>query len=219
MKAKKPIYKRWWFWALIVCMIIGLIMPDKEPAEAAPTISTEPATEAVTSPLPEATTEEPTEVVQTQFDEYIGSSLKSFMAAVELSDYTATYLADGIDFTDFISSLVDDYLVGGLTEDPDEKTVVVDLLLKTNSYHEEVEKELREKLEPFAAWVAVEEYCQAEHGVFELHYLTGKIEEYAEDESTWFLKAECTIGGIDKICEAKVTGTTDAPELVSLDVY
>lgn len=215
MKVKKPIFKRWWFWALVVCLIIGLVLPDKEPAEAAPTISTEPTTEATTTP----TTEAPTEVAPNQFDGYNEKPLTEFMAAVELSDYTATYLADGVDFTDFIDSLAEDYLVGELTEDPEEKTVVVDLLLKTNAYHEEVEKELREKLEPVVAWGAVEEHCQAEHGDFELHYLTGKIEEYAEDENTWFLKAECTIDGVDKICEAKVTGTTDAPELISLDVY
>lgn len=215
MKAKKPIFKRWWFWAVIICMIIGFIMPDKEPAEAAPTIGTVPTTEAVTAPLPETSEED----APSLFDEYVNSPLTDFMAAVEESGYTVTYLADGVDFTSFIDLLAEDYLVGGITEDLDEKTVIVDLLLKSNADYVYAEKELKEKLDPAAAWVAVEEYCQAEYGDFELHYLTGKIGEYAEDESTWFLKAECTVAGVDKICEAKVTGTTDAPKVIFLDVY
>lgn len=39
------------------------------------------------------------------------------------------------------------------------------------------------------------------------------------DEDTWFLKATCTVNGEDKTCEAKVTGTTDAPEVIFFDVY
>ena len=215
MKAKKPIYKRWWIWAIVVCLIIGLILPDKEPAEAAPPISTEPAVESTTAPPTETTAE----VAPNQFDEYAGKPLVDFMEAVEETGYTATYLADGVDFTEFIDALAEDYLVGGLTEDTAEKTVVVDLLLKSNADQTAAESALREKLEQVAAWVAVEECCEAEYGDFELHYLVGKIEEYAEDENTWFLKAECTVLGIDKVCEAKVTGTSDAPEVIYFEVY
>lgn len=218
-KPKKPIFKQWWFWAIIVCLIIGLVLPDKEPAEAAPTISTEPATEVTTLPHTEAPTEAPTEVVPNRFDGYIEKPLTEFMAAVEEVGYTATYLADGVDFTEFIESVAEDYLVGGLTEDPVEKTVVVNLLLKSNADHEDAENKLSGKLEPVSAWVAVKEYGEAEFGDFEIHYLIGKIEEYAEDENTWFLKAECTVSGVEKVCEAKVTGTTAAPEVVSFDVY
>ena len=43
--------------------------------------------------------------------------------------------------------------------------------------------------------------------------------EYAEDENTWFLKAECSVDGVKMTCEAKVTGTTEAPEVLAFDVY
>lgn len=54
---------------------------------------------------------------------------------------------------------------------------------------------------------------------FDLNYLTGKIDASANDENTWFLKAECSIDGTKKTCEAKVTGTTSNAEVISFDVY
>jgi len=48
--------------------------------------------------------------------------------------------------------------------------------------------------------------------------------EEAYDENTWFLKAEYTSTNesgaeVDGTCEAKVTGTTDSPEVIEFTVY
>ena len=243
MKTKKPIYKRWWFWLIVVWLLSGFITlisscsfllksaSDFDPnqftiptviesltethAEASTDAPTAPPTEEITEPLTEATTE----AASTLFDEYVGKPLPELMAKVEELGYTATYLADGADFTEFIDLLAEDYLVGNLSEDPNQKSVIVDLLLKSNAKHEEMEAALKEKLEIGSAWIAVENYGEAEYADFELHYLLGKIEEYAEDENTWFLKAECTVMGLDMICEAKVTGTSDNPQVIYFEVY
>lgn len=154
------------------------------------------------------------------FDEFVGKPLTELMAKVEETEYTASFFADGVDFTSFIDSLKEDYLVGGITEDTEAKTIEVDLLLASNAEHDEMTAALEEKLEVYYAWVAAEKYGQDQYGEdFELHYMIGKIEEYAEDENTWFLKAECSVDGVKMTCEAKVTGTTEAPEVLAFDVY
>lgn len=175
----------------------------------------------------EATAEESSESSEVEssqdeeiFKEYINKPLIDLMEKVGETGYTATYYADGVDFTDFIDSLKEDYLVGSVEEDPDAKTVKVDLLLKSNAEYDEIKAALEEKLELNSSWLAVQEYGEATYGEgFEVHYLVGKIEEYAEDENTWFLKAECTLSDSDMICEARVTGTTDSPEVIFFDIY
>lgn len=227
MKTTKPIFKKWWFWALVICFIIGSISPSEENEGTTPTTAATVATEVaeITEEIEttEATETEPsievTEAATSAFADFIEAPLTDLMEKVEELGYTATYLADGVDFTDFIDALKEDYLVGGVEEDPDAKTIVVDLLLKSAADHNKAEVALMGKLETGAAWVAVENYGEETFGDFELHYLIGKIEEYAEDDTTWFLKAECTIAGIDMICEAKVTGTTENPEVIFFDVY
>lgn len=149
-----------------------------------------------------------------------GSDLSEAMKTIKDMGYKATYQADGVDFTDFIDDVKDDYLAGDMEVNEKEKTVVVNLDLASNKEAEDMEKALKKKLEVGSAWVAAEKYGQEEYGdEFDLNYLTGNIDDSAYDEDTWFLKAECEVGGEEKTCEAKVTGTTDNPEVVSFDVY
>lgn len=219
-KPKKPIFKQWWFWAIIVCLIVGLISPNKEPAEAAPTISTEPATEATTLPPTEAPTEAATEAVPNQFDGYIEKPLTEFVAKVEELEYNAIYLDHmGTDITDGIEWIAEAYVVWELEEDPAAKTVSVGVRSISSIEQEKMEEALKEKLETGSAWIAAEKHGEAEYGDFELHYFLGQIAIYAEDENTWHLKAECTLFGNDMICEAKVTGTSDDPEVIYFEVY
>lgn len=250
-KIKKPIHKRWWFWAIIVWLLLGFVTlvascsilanslnnldfedityptiaaldieTTAEPTAASTIAPTTESTEVPTEQPTEAPTEQPTEIVANQLDEYIRMPLSDLMAKIDELGYTATYINQGEDWTEFIEFFVEDYLVGGLEEDPEAKTVVVDLLLKSNAEHDAAEAALREKLETGSAWLAVENYGEAMYGEsFELHYFFGKIAEYAEDENSWFLKAECTVSGVDMICEAKVTGTSDNPEVIYFEIY
>ena len=155
-----------------------------------------------------------------ELEAYKGKPLTETMQKIDELGYTATYLADGVDFTDFIDDLKEDYLAGEMVIDEDAKTVEVDLVLASSVELDAQEAALAEKLELGSAWIAADDYGKAEYGDdFDLNYLTGNINQSMEDENTWFLKATCTVYGEEKMCEAKVTGTTDDPEVISFDVY
>lgn len=158
-----------------------------------------------------------------QFDSYVGGELTDLMAAVEDSEYTATYYNQGEDWTNILpldETWANDFLVGSITEDAENKTIEVDLALKANVENDEMEASLQEKLEVGYAWIAAEKYGKELYGDgFELNYYVDKIAEYAEDENTWFLKAGGELAGQDVTCEATVTGTTESPEVLTLDVY
>lgn len=161
-----------------------------------------------------------TSAASSPLNEYIGKPLVDYMAKADELQYTSSYFADGVDFTSFIDSLSEDYLVGDLKINEEEKTVEVTLALISNVEADVALEELKGKIEEGSAWIAVENYGKSQFGEdFELHYLLGKIDASAEDENTWSLKAECTVSGTDMTCEAKVTGTADAPEVIFFDVY
>lgn len=149
-----------------------------------------------------------------------GTPLADAMAKISELGYKATYYADGVDFTEFIDDVKDDYTTGNIKVNTTDKTVDVTLELTSNLQLEDAEKALAEKLSVGAAWEAAEKYGKAQYGdSFDLNYLTGKIAATVEDENTWYLKAECKSNGKDATCEAKVSGTTGSPEIVSFDVY
>ena len=220
---------------LITSMMILSLTACGDSTEATTADTAETTTEEVTAednvdvPAEEVAVEEtPAEEEVTEpataevnpLTEYIGKPLTEFMENVSESEYTATYFADDVDFTDFIDLMKDDYTVGGLDINETDKTVEVTLVLTSNIEAAEDLTALNEKLEEGAAWIATENYGQAEYGEdFDLNYLIGKIYAGLEDENTWFLKAECTLYGVDMTCEAKVTGTTNAPEVIFFDIY
>ncbi len=157
---------------------------------------------------------------KTLLESYEGTPLPLFMDKVKQLGYKATYLADGVDFTDFIDAMKEDYITGKLTIDTSKKTVTVDLVLASSVDLAGKEAALKEKLELGSSWIAAKEYGIDKYGSsFELNYLVGKIDESLYDENTWFLKAECKVNGQKKTCEARVTGTTANPEVVFFDIY
>ncbi len=59
---------------------------------------------------------------------------------------------------------------------------------------------------------------------FKIHTVKGLLGSEALDENTWFLKYQVTITNAFNaeaklVCEAKVTGTNDNPEIVDFLVY
>lgn len=163
------------------------------------------------------------DVTATLLDEYVGGELTALMDAVDDLGYNATYYNQGEDWTDILpldETMAEDYIVGELDEAPDAKTVDVTMKFKSNAEQEEAESALEEKLEEGAAWSAANKYGKEQYGdSFDLNYIKSKITASAEDADTWFLKAGCEVNGEKMTCEAKVTGTTDAPEVTSFDVY
>lgn len=157
---------------------------------------------------------------ENKLSDMVGKPLTETMKKIDELGYTATYFADGVDFTDFIDSVKDDYLTGKVEENPSDKTVKITLQSASSAKSSEAEKQLSKKLDVGTAWTAAKKYGQKQYGdKFELNYLVGKIDESAEDENTWSLKAECKVDGNKMTCEAKVTGTNDNPEVTSFDVY
>lgn len=85
---------------------------------------------------------------------------------------------------------------------------------------QEVLDQLTKKLQISVAWDAVVAYGQQEYGDFAVRNMPGQpVDEIAEDASTWCLTAPCTVNGESMTCEAKVTGTTENPEVLSFKVY
>lgn len=198
----------------------SLINPSSESSSA----TEKHSTEQTASKEAETTTNEETtlsleDTIESEFEDCIRKPLAEIMKKIEKYGYSATYLSQGVDFTDFIDMLADDYLTGDFKIDHKKQTIEVDLLLASNAALEEQESALQEKLDVFYAWLAVEEYGKNLYGSFELHYITGKLTASIEDENTWFLKATCTALGVDMMCEAKVTGTTNSPQVIYFDVY
>lgn len=148
-----------------------------------------------------------------------GKTLTDSIKKIDELGYKATYMADGEDFTDFIDSVAADYTTGKLTIDENKKTVEVEIILTSNIEAENLKNTLNEKLDKGKAWLAVKHYGEANYQDFDLHYLAGKLAEDPANENTWYLKATCTIGGVDGTCEAKVTGTSENPEVITFDVY
>lgn len=169
--------------------------------------------------------ETPVDDVASSLESLNGADLSDAIDKINDAEYTASYYADGVDFTDFIDDVKDDYVVGSISVDAENKTVTVDVALKENEKADEDKDKLSEKLEIGSAWIAVENYGEDQYPYgFELHYLAGKLAEEAEDDNTWFLKAECTVTNeygaeADMTCEAEVTGTNSAPEIVYFSVY
>lgn len=178
----------------------------------------------------ETSSEEPEEAPEESEDvkvinSFVGQPLQGLMDKLSEIDYEGTYLADGVDFTSFIEDLAEDYSVDSVEINEADKTVSVNIIPTSNIEADDNAEALAGKLDPGASWTAAEDYgeIQFPYG-FELHYLTGKIAEEAYDEDTWFLKAECTYTNesgaeVDGTCEAKVTGTTDSPEVIEFTVY
>lgn len=87
------------------------------------------------------------------------------------------------------------------------------------------EKALQDKLDIAAALTAVEQYGEKEYPYgFKLKTFTGAYSETAIDDDTWSIKYGCKVTNMygatqTATCEAKITGTTSAPEVIAFSVY
>lgn len=209
--------------AMIAAALLAMLTACGSSGDADKTASNDAKQQ--TSQISENTKQESDNTVELSSDEealaaLTGTPLSDAMTKISDLGYKATYYADGVDFTEFIDDVKDDYTTGDIKVNTVDKTVDVTLELTSNLQLKDAEKALSEKLSVGAAWGAAEKYGKAQYGdSFDLNYLTGKIAATAEDENTWYLKAECKANGKDATCEAKVSGTTGSPEIVSFDVY
>jgi len=117
--------------------------------------------------------------------------------------------------------------LGDVNEKDKEVTLYIDSLTNIAEKKKKagMEKTLTDKLDPYYAWTAAQEYGKEQYPYgFKLHYIMGKLAQEPVDENIWFLKATCTVENaygnkIDMNCEAQVTGTTNNPVVVDFKVY
>lgn len=89
--------------------------------------------------------------------------------------------------------------------------------LAREAANQTIKEKLTVRLTPSIAWGTAETYGKDEHpNGFKLKIYNGILAETAQDENTWFLKANCEIknnfGQWEKyVCEAEVSGTNDNP--------
>lgn len=281
----KPLYKKWWFWAIVVVVVLGAIGSTSEPAqvtvpdvvgktlsEAESTLNDEGFTRievesesgdlvisksdwAVISQTPEAGEEasendtivlrveniiekeqEEIKKEEEEISALAGGKMADAMSVLSNLGYTVVYEHErtGLDFAGEVGSWGEDelskWVVTGVDNiDSKEKTVTVRINTQENIdaqiAEENKRKALEEKLPVEYAWQAVEQYGETQYPYgFDLHWMIGKLAEEADDENTWFLKAECKVKNaygatMQGNCEAQVTGTQDNPQVTYFMVY
>lgn len=166
----------------------------------------------------------------------VGKNVNEAKSVISSLKYTATYLHENTmeDFTSMMGyeeeGELNNWLIRKVQSlDSENKTVTFYVNHTENIARMEQEdrqrKQLEEKLDPVDAWEAAQNYGKQQYPYgFKLHYLVGRLAESPADDNTWFLKATCTVENqygnkYDATCEAKVTGTSDNPRVISFNVY
>lgn len=189
-----------------------------------------------TEPASELVTESAKNNILDLLDSVEGKNIVEVKKILKDSGYKITFLHDytEVDLTSEISSYKkkekQKFIVTRIGEIDDEKqkiTLYVDSKdnIKKKEKQEKLEEQLTEKLDPYYAWYAAEEYGETQYPYgFELHYIVGILAQEPVDKDTWFLKAACTVENAygnksDMTCEVKVSGTTDNPHIEDFKVY
>ncbi|HJB45999.1 MAG TPA: PASTA domain-containing protein [Candidatus Mediterraneibacter surreyensis] len=176
------------------------------------------------------------EIEQEQLDKLINLPLPDAQNKLSELGYTATFFHQDSDLeiTADLSVYTEDELSKWIVTDIksfdiDNKTIEIVVNTKENVAANEANKNmlntLQNKLGASYAWQTVEKYGEDQYPYgFELHYIMGKLAEEALDENTWFLKASATVTNAvgteaEMTCEAKVSGTNEAPQIVDFIVY
>ncbi len=165
-----------------------------------------------------------------------GASLPAAISLIQECGYTATYFHANTleDFTSIVelsdeTELSKWVIVECTKTDKNNKTAEFTINtienIETDKAKAEMKEALEAKLSYSTAVTAVETYGKAMYPYgFKIHTFNGFLGSEAVDENTWFLKYEVTITNAFNaearlVCEAKVTGTNDNPEIVDFMVY
>ncbi len=218
------------------------VTPTPEPTEM-PT--PEPTPEPTEKPTPEPTevpTPEPTPISQedeAEKDTDKADPIDALIAETELktncidkkisdvydyiqeSGYKASYTADKSN-ADFTESVRTDkeirdtfYITDVISVNSESKTIEFKI---TSEYNYDLTQNTT--LTAADAWVETEMYGKSQYQKFKLHYFAGKLAESLEAENTWYLMAACDVNGEKGyICESRVTGTPENPQVIYFNVY
>lgn len=173
---------------------------------------------------------------KTKLEAIIKKTLPEATTLLQELGYTATYrnANTGIDCTAELSTGPTEELASWIVTDINitdinNKTVQLSVNTSENIAANEaaaaITATLEAKLGAGQAWQAADDYGKSLYPYgFKLHYLMEQLAQEAQDENTWFLKAECDVtneyGAEAKMtCEAYVTGTNDAPVVSNFTIY
>lgn len=171
------------------------------------------------------------------FEQYAYTNLKDSIQAIRDTGYQVFYqYKNGSDctseyeFLDPSSEFMDGWIITELSGiDPNSKHVTLTIQTQ-DSIDAEQQRSMRTKaliakLDLASAWNAVQDYGKTQYpNGFKLHYITGALAKEAVDENTWYLKAKATVKNengekIECDCEAHVTGTSEAPQVIDFLTY
>lgn len=165
-----------------------------------------------------------------------GASLPAAISLIQECGYTATYSHANTleDFTSIVelsdeTELSKWVIIECTKTDKNNKTAEFTINtienIETDKAKAEMKEALEAKLSYSTAVTTVETYGKAMYPYgFKIHTFNGFLGSEAVDENTWFLKYEVTITNAFNaearlVCEAKVIGTNDNPEIVDFMVY
>ncbi len=163
----------------------------------------------------------------------VGSSSSDAQSKLSALGYTVTYkhAVSLIDYTDEVKSDDIQWVITKYDSfNYSKKTVTLYVNTQTNidaqTAKSAQESALNSKLSSSAAWSEAKDYGKLQYPYgFDLHNIVGLLAQTAVDDNTWFLKATCDVTNSfgakqkDLTCEAKVTGTTNNPQIISFIVY
>ena len=177
------------------------------------------------------TTHAQIENTQSQIENLEG---KSLIEALEILDSAGidykVQNSNGYDYTEELKTwdteMKDGWVIKSSKKDSFSNSYILSITTQEAIAAEQMKKTLESKLDVGAALTAVEQYGKREYpyGFEIVDIILGNNVDQALDENTWLLKYSCEVinafGATAKMtCEAKVTGTSDSPQVTEFAVY
>lgn len=178
------------------------------------------------------------EETKAPFEQLVNQPLSDVIEKIDEMGYSAKYFYDNgkgnNDYTDTVKDVIskdkeqlDKYIITKYKNlDTDNKTVDLFINTKDNVQAQSEASEFENTLGHINACQAIEQYGNSEYPYgFKLHYVTDlQGYEVTGNNDTWKIKCSATITNAsgqeeDVICEAKVTGTNDEPNVIEFSIY
>lgn len=217
---KTPIYKKWWFWVILVFLIVCGVYATggkNNGGNGGDTVQNSSAT---------------------NITDYTNKDAKIAYEELQKSGYTVKFVLDRNTNGGFTSDGFQDFIEKEFSSDTynnengftvtkqsvDEKIVTLGVeytsVIKNQETRKAREEALEEKLGRTEAMTACMLYGERNYRNFKMHSIVGKIAEYASDDDTWFLKYTADADGYKNLTmECYVTGTSANPEITEFTIY
>ena len=170
------------------------------------------------------------------YDNAVGKPAIDILNELKKLGYTVSFkhAISKMDFTDEVLPVGDDFYIPWIITDVDSYSAsskTASFFINTKEMIDEAQSKskvadaLQAKLDVMDAWQAVESYGTGEFPNGFRVKLGDRFPPTAEDENTWFLKANYEVKNANNkwvkggVVEAHVSGTTASPQIVDFKVY